>query len=221
MKFFKCIILSLKLALVAPISHAQPLDSCVDVSQDSLASELIRCVTEVTQLVDRLARENRYLWSEVYGLKDDLKRTKLEALPRGAVVAFDTPSGCPIGWNQFKLASGRVIIGTGFGGGNTAADGPLTERRFREVGGHENHTLTVEEMPAHRHGIPMVAAPHDYLDDGKGTDAPYFDFSERKDVSIQIGDSDPDQGVYTRGEGKPHNNMPPYIALYLCKKGEL
>lgn len=69
------------------------------------------------------------------------------------------------------------------------------------TGGEATHTLTVDEMPSHRHSE-----------------------SQCKSVSNQINggsysSGDPTSG-YTgyAGGGKAHNNMPPYLAVYVWKR---
>ncbi len=38
-----------------------------------------------------------------------------QAVPLGAVVAFDLPDGCPSGWSRFDSAIGRAVVGVGMG----------------------------------------------------------------------------------------------------------
>lgn len=71
------------------------------------------------------------------------------------------------------------------------------------TGGSATHTLTVDEMPSHDHGAKGWAA----VVDGSGS---------YRTLGAQ-GSSD----VYTtrtRGGGKAHNNMPPYLAVYVWKR---
>lgn len=117
------------------------------------------------------------------------------SIPRNAVMAFNEKE-CPKGWSEFKDAAGRVIVGVGAGAG-------LTARQFRELGGSEIHKLTADEMPAHRHDL--------WTSPQSGTSG------------VMSGAARSDRPVNSalrgaEGQGKPHNNMPPYIALYFCKK---
>ncbi len=138
-----------------------------------------------------------------------------EPLPRGAVLAFErddlTADTCPDGWQPYKNARGRVIIGAGdpsesegkFGFDETG--NLLTQYVMRQHGGAETHTLIVAEMPSHRHSYVdrhVVAQEDDEI----MTDGP------------SRGWGDHPRNTETAGGGKPHNNMPPYIALYFCKK---
>lgn len=130
----------------------------------------------------------------------------------GAVVAFDRPEECPEGWDLFKAGFGRMIIGAGGPG-----DG-LTKREFRLMGGTESHRLTSDELPRHEHPVVGVG---DMRITEWGHSVNNNDFPARLDVD----DGPPYNGVKGRlvaqakkTEAVQHNNMPPFISLYLCKK---
>lgn len=75
-----------------------------------------------------------------------------------------------------------------------------------QTGGESEHTLTVDEMPSHRHtGYGMYATPGSGTGVMTGTDKP---------GSSQSGDK---QTNYTGG-GKAHNNMPPYIQVSIWRR---
>ena len=122
-------------------------------------------------------------------------------LPLGAVLAFDRSEGCPEGWAQFADAAGRSLVGVGKGQG-------LSNRSYRSIGGEETHTLTVTEMPTHNHDTQG----YQYLlsIDGEGAAMPHD--RARSWPNIQR----PGQ-IQPAGGSAPHNNMPPFIALYFCK----
>ena len=69
-------------------------------------------------------------------------------------------------------------------------------------GGEAEHTLTVDEMPSHSHGVPYMSG----YDTGtewvgqSGTAAP-----QTRNTDIN-------------GGGAAHNNMPPYMAVYMWKR---
>ena len=72
------------------------------------------------------------------------------------------------------------------------------------TGGEATHTLTVDEIPTHNHTFPI------YSGTGSMADGGY----------INKGNGVWKDNTYTtnRGGGKPHNNMPPYLAVYVWKR---
>jgi microcystin-dependent protein len=121
-------------------------------------------------------------------------------VPSKAVVAFHAAS-CPDGWKEVAFTKGRVIVGVGEGKG-------LTSRHLLENGGEEQHKLTIEEMPRHKHVWRGVS--------NKKHDEYGFEGSEQN-VYKEPGSSIDNIGE-AAGEGKPHNNMPPFVALLYCEK---
>jgi hypothetical protein len=145
----------------------------------------------------------------------DLASNIIGAMPGGAVVAFDRPQGCPTGWTQFEEGSGRMIVGV---------DGKKYRLPYEAgepvymMGGAEMHTLTEAEMPGHTHRIStdIGVDVHNGLGGSKEdfgitkafTDQPYKTrWTTVLDDTLEI-----------TGGNEAHNNMPPYIALYFCKK---
>ena len=78
------------------------------------------------------------------------------------------------------------------------------------TGGEAEHTLTVEEMPSHSHYLPSNI---DYYSNAVlGGNSWYISAVLRGDASS-----------YTRssGDGGAHNNMPPYLTVYMWKRTAL
>lgn len=77
------------------------------------------------------------------------------------------------------------------------------------TGGEATHKLTVNEMPSHYHGLNTVINGTN-----PGDSAPYRIQTDK----YQWGGT----GVYTStnssGSSQPHNNMPPYLAVYIWKR---
>ncbi len=92
-------------------------------------------------------------------------------------------------------------------------------------GGAEAHTLTINEMPAHSHGVDHVNAPSSggglrALEAG-GTNrhADILTSNANEDFRGPVsGDTVGGLFIKNRGGGSSHNNMPPYLSLnYIIK----
>lgn len=128
-----------------------------------------------------------------------------QALAVSLLASTEPCGGLPGKWIEAPNFVGKFVLGA-------SEDYPAGSE-----GGTAKVQLSIKEMPAHRHGMPMVTTPHGYQDVGLGTNAPYFDYSRRPDVKTKIGDSRSDQGVYETGGNEAHENMPPYRVVYFCK----
>ncbi len=118
-----------------------------------------------------------------------------------AIVAYYSEKGektCPEGWSPFEAAKDRFILGAG---GKHPVVG--------DTGGEEEVTLTEAEMPAHGHSVLWTNG--DSISLNRGTNAYRLPFTRDGSVgNNMITDSS--------GGGRAHNNMPPWIALYFCRK---
>ena len=93
---------------------------------------------------------------------------------------------------QWELLKDRFLLGAG------------GEYSLASTGGEKEHTLTIDEMPRHSHDIVHMKRG----DSDNGGDDVVFTQSEVKyDYSSE-----------KTGGDKPHNNMPPYIAVYIWEK---
>jgi len=112
------------------------------------------------------------------------------------------------GTTNFALPDlrGRVAIHTGQGPG-------LSNRVLGEVGGEENHTLTIPEMPAHNHQIAATTT------DGN-SQTPAGTLLAKDTLGGTTGFSTAaanttmsPSSIAVSGGGQPHNNLPPFLAL--------
>lgn len=97
-------------------------------------------------------------------------------------------------WEQLK---DRFLLGTG----NSYTNG--------SIGGESMVTLNINQIPPHTHGQQVTANP------GTGS------INGRRDyVSDANGLSGYPQGIdtYSTGGGQAHNNMPPYLVVYMWKR---
>lgn len=121
-----------------------------------------------------------------------------EAIPSGTVGAFRL-SACPRDWSAYTAGRGRVIVGVGSLSGETYTLG--------QVGGAAERTLTVAQLPSHRHS---------------------FDYTRTVSSPIMLSADDNDQAMWTTtvsndrtdytGGGDPFDNRQPYVTLLYCIK---
>ena len=124
-------------------------------------------------------------------------------------------------WEQIK---GRFLLAAGENEANTTTDfggmsaGELN-RPAGELGGEPKHTDTANEMPSHEHAIRSDDGAKTYFcctSGSGGTDGPGYSFNDSQaDQNQNI------SGAFyatATGGGQPHNNMPPYLAVYVWKR---
>lgn len=100
-------------------------------------------------------------------------------------------------WTAF--GAGRMLVGRD--AGQTEFD------TVEETGGAKTHTLTTAEMPAHSH--PGSTAPIAGAAGG---------FSSRAAPGNNAGTATSSVSVASQGGGGAHNNLPPYIVVYMWKR---
>lgn len=112
-------------------------------------------------------------------------------------------------WEQL---SGRFLIAAN----STYAAG--------STGGEETHTLTTAEMPGHQGHMYDNFNDSGYVNRDGDENSYYVNSSaagysqyDNRPYKIVSGNEFVMQG-YTRGSNQPHNNMPPYLAVYMWKR---
>lgn len=131
---------------------------------------------------------------------------------------------------------GRVIVGTGTGPG-------LTQRDIGDVGGEEDHTLIIAEMPTHTHAITINAVPshthgvtdpghnHSYVNQPNAinniSEVPPLGTAVADNVNVgqttgnsftnitinAAGGHTHTATIHPEGGSQPHNNMQPYLVV--------
>jgi hypothetical protein len=134
--------------------------------------------------------------------------------PVGAIyisTSSTDPSTIFTGTSWSAFGAGRVLLGVG-----TENDG-TEEKTFAgdDSGGKYNHTLTESEIPAHRHpsNIRIEGAGNVTVDSSLVTSVTS---GRELDELSDTGTGSTDTG--NTGGGSAHNNMQPYIAVYMWKR---
>lgn len=109
------------------------------------------------------------------------------------------------GWTNYVPMNGRFPVAAGSG---TDDRGESKAFVAHDRGGEYQHQITISEMPSHR---------HKYHDSGKDN----TQIDKIKELRGFEGKTWHDYHDYTRrtdtvGNGQPHNNMPPYLAVNFC-----
>lgn len=185
----------------------------------SIIAMIVAGVSAYYAFVTTASEGIRNLERKIAELEVKLHEPKASAaFPEGAVIAsLQQCAQLGTGWVAFEEGQGRVIVGVG------ATEDERGETRVfskaEDRGGKFRHELTIAEMPTHDHGgqTDIEIHPHTgiWYDTGQGTErwkAPVVG-----DVAINR-DKKHTHGIAAQGGGNPHDNMPPYIALYFCIK---
>ncbi len=110
----------------------------------------------------------------------------------------------------WELMENRFLIGAG----DTYNAGAM--------GGYATHTLTVAELPAHRHDrITYAGNGGWYIGDNTGLGATQAGDNVKSYNSNGITSTTTSASLWATnmvGGGQAHNNMPPYIAVYMWKR---
>lgn len=126
----------------------------------------------------------------------------IDPLPADLVVASLTPCGnLQSGkWSRYEAASGRFILGES------------QQYPIGRPGGEAEVSLNNLQLPDHDHRFTNKFLAH----------APGSNF-QQSGIQGNHGNTgfvhfENRERTFNAGEGRPHNNMPPYVALYFCVK---
>lgn len=138
-----------------------------------------------------------------------------EAFPVGSVfiAVVDTNPGTLLGYGTWSaFGAGRMLVG--LDSGDTDFD------TVEETGGAKTHTLTATEMPAHTHTQDAHSHVLTQLRDAT-TGGATTNIALSADTSSTLGTKVTGSTTATNqntGGGGAHNNMPPYIVVYMWKR---
>lgn len=194
----------------------------IELEQDAFraAEALTARIAEINDLIDVSEIEGKI--DEAFAEPKFREAIVRRVLPVGAVVAFDREGGCPKPWVPMELASGRFLVAAGEHKNLDEHGERLSVHKLGSLGGAETHTISKPELPAVQIPVGFENGPH-YIGFNSQEGAGYALKFERRNDNAQDNGQNMGTGrsefvTDPLGEGKAHNNMPPYIALYFCKK---
>lgn len=152
-----------------------------------------------TTLTPDLVPKGKYFYTRE-GIRTEGTMELLDTVyPVGSIYmsVSSTNPGTVIG-GTWERITGKFLLSATDGGSSGASQAP------GNTGGEATHTLTSQEMPSHRHEFGSRGA--------YGTGNAY--------AALGYGTSQATGTYYTSytGSGNAHNNMPPYLAVYVWKR---
>lgn len=112
-----------------------------------------------------------------------------------------TTYGSGDGFTTFNVPDLRGKVAVGKDDNDTDFD------TLGETGGEKTHTLTIDEIPSHKHGIPI----NSYVNTDSQT-------STQKGGHVNNGSAGVNYETNSKGGGQAHNNLQPYIVQnYIIK----
>ena len=191
--------------------------------------KLTEIVTDLQTRVTSLEEENTTLKSTVSTLKEE---TIAEIYPVGSIYISTTDNTLEKVENRFGgtwqvYGNGRTLMSSTDASETTGGASTAT---FTPAGTVGNTTLTVNQIPSHRHNISTgiwgygvyIAASHgDLSDDGNGFENfGYKALSTGKHsywLATNTGGNQPHTHSFT-GTSQTINTVPPYITVYMYKR---
>ena len=146
---------------------------------------------------------------------------KSEVYPVGSIyISLNSTNPSSIFGGTWEQIQGRFLLGQGLGYSAGA------------IGGEANHTLSIQEMPSHQHNLKTTSNGSNYFsmlnaDSAGGAwvgDTQFMLAAKRKvgstvfDGTITTSNLMTGEPIDNTGGGSAHNNMPPYLAVYMWKR---
>lgn len=116
----------------------------------------------------------------------------LDAYPVGAIyLSVNSTSPATLFGGTWEQLENRFLLGAG------------SDYTAGATGGEAVHTLTIDEMPSHNHGFKRTTS-------ATASGSTWARISSTGDAVDDL--------ITNTGGGQAHNNMPPYLAVYMWKR---
>lgn len=139
------------------------------------------------------------------GLATLWEKIKLAPYPVGSIyMSMEPTSPASFIGGTWEQIQGKFLLG---------ADSTYTAG---STGGEATHTLTIDEMPKHRH--PQVITADTGPETGVSGRIDWTHDSSDNTGTLPQGTNPNDITTLSAGGDMPHNNMPPYLVVYIWKR---
>lgn len=123
---------------------------------------------------------------------------KLDPYPVGAIyISVNNTSPASLFGGTWEVINDRFLLA-----------GSAKNYKYGSTGGAATVTLTKDQMPQHQHQFSRIPITSNELTTGNNY------FTERSTTSGKL----VNQNTETQGNTKAHNNMPPYLSVYMWKR---
>lgn len=161
---------------------------------------------DVLKKIKSIQEETEKILKRIRIVEENMSKKWEEIYPIGSIylsLESDFNPNDSIGGVWIKLKN-RFLIGTG-------------KMSIGEVGGEEEHLLTISEMPKHKHAQEKHShSMGDMWSSGSGSEEAYTMANKRK---TKIRYTNPEQpSIDFEGGNQAHNNMPPYLAVNMWRR---
>ena len=172
---------------------------------EEIAKQYSQNETDLDNAYAKVADENEYLTKAE--IKELINESKVEMYPIGSIYITtneQNPSEY-LGGEWESYGEERTIVGAG-----TGTDENNVQKMFEinQTGGEYQHTLTVNEMPAHKHDAWSLRFNLTYVSTGKYALAAHFTANGEMSGGM----------MENNGGDQPHNNIQPYVVTYIWKR---
>lgn len=157
-------------------------------SGSDTAKNVAGYVGEISLFADNQLREN-HVWADGSTINP---ATWPDLAAYAATAGWETDSST--GWYKTPNLQGCFLLPSS------------AEHAVNTTGGEATHTLTVDEMPAHKHELTVgYRTLYMSADEGQGR--------KSGDLITESGSGAKSYTTTSTGSGQPHNNMPPYYVV--------
>lgn len=194
-------------AIQSSVGTGNPFIKLANVTVPAAATTIINSyITDVRQLI---GLPDEIIMGSNIQLKSNPAAYPIGSIYINASVATNPATLLGFGtWEAF--AAGRVLVG--LNSGDTAFD------TLEETGGTKTETLTVAQMPSHKHGLYGSMNGSTGINDRGGDSLFISDSNGRTEYLNNWQPTDGTAGVGYTGGGGAHNNLQPYIVVYMWKR---